>query len=1327
MPLREVLEDGLRPEELALEAQTATESDFQDDPTALAAVSPEGAPEARSGPSPLGFNSTQFQRMRQENARAIAAKEKEARGFWDVAGAAIENEWVGSALERRGERMQFESFDPNYKLKKEVIEQLARTYSDRELEYLSASVSDRDYQDRLKDIEEDRERHKIIADAGGYGIAASLAAAIVDPTMLAAGFVSGPLATSSKSGRIMNALRSGGVVGLEGAAAEAVLTEFDTQKDWSDMYVAALGGFVLGGGIGALSRTKARAEDTNADKVASRIDDIDVVNKDFSDQWSFRQAQEVSLKIEGKEFKDALPVDHLQLYKQKLAYESNTGLMGAKELDKYHTRVPAMKQQLKDLETAKKAEIAEYWAKAGVNRGVARQMDEARVDEIVQRYDLQREEVQIQLDRLEAKMDKHTTALNAKLELEAMQSTTVDSQLKRMLKDAAKISTVRYPTKAEIAEVKAESIKFDKEFDAKWVPEPEAPKAEPGRDVGAAQTREEQLASRRVYVSNVVAEEEKDWIADAINSTYTHTRSNGTNWTRGIPDVMLSDYSRLDNSPSLEVRALNQVFNENSQGVANGYSVSVLRHVNNLKIRKAGKNAQDRGFARYLQEKDIGSVKGYVDPKIRRSFDEQVASAVKGLTPEDELPESVKIAVQGFRDQIWEAGRLRKEAGELGFEKLSRDANYYPDIMQAEAISDLVYNRGWLPEEVRELIARGYREGNNELTEKQARLMAWIKYDNVFNSQLYDGDVKAIFRANSAAEAERLLKDAKVPQDMIDAFFEEAMSKEDWASVSNRARESLNINWSTKYTNSEGDTISIAEVMNRNVGQVLEAYTNESAFGAALAEKGIRSEGQLRRIMYDMKKRALNDIAYGAEGEAARVGISDQFQILENSITQLKGKPLVDYASRGWGQVNRLGRALLDATAIVRLQQVGFASIPELARGITSAGLTEILRAVPGAGAFRIPGRIPRDPVSLRHMREDMAELEEMVGFLGEEDFNRTFSIRSDDFGSEANSRFMQKLDNTIEGTRRVSQWVSMHQTIQGGMEKIVARAVSRRLLKDAVGKRNMSRSMRDQIRLAGMTTERWKEISDWVKANPKTDSFNGRPIEVWNYAAMPKDMQKDMQVLLTRLNNRNVQKGLVGESNSMWLGPLGRFLTQFKTFSLVSLEKQFIADMRGDKAAMVANFMWGAGLAYAAYMAQMNLRALGMPEDKADEYLEKYTTGKNLVWGVVNKQSQLAAAGVVFDAGIMTGALPIEMFDANRYGYQTGRLDSMVPALGYANDVLKTGGAAANLGYDVFREDADMEESFKEFVNKGRKITPFTNTIFFGEYMKNITGLSEE
>lgn len=219
----------------------------------------------------------------------------------------------------------------------------------------------------------------------------------------------------------------------------------------------------------------------------------------------------------------------------------------------------------------------------------------------------------------------------------------------------------------------------------------------------------------------------------------------------------------------------------------------------------------------------------------------------------------------------------------------------------------------------------------------------------------------------------------------------------------------------------------------------------------------------------------------------------------------------------------------------------------------------------------------------------------------------------------------------------------------------------------------------------------------------------------------MPEDIRRDIQVALNRLLDRSVQKANVGELNVSWLGAMGRYLTQFRTFSLISLEKQLVADMRGDAASMPAKFLYGTGLSMASYYSQMNIRALALPEDKREAYLEKTLTGANLYWGIFNKHSMLAAAGIFNDAGIATGMLPKEAYDSTRYGYLNNNVDAVIPSLGLINDTLSVMGSAAGVAGAAYRDES-VKDASKQLAHDLIKITPYSQTIGFSEYIKNIT-----
>lgn len=1305
-------------------------------PRTLSQVVSEGgkfAVEDREAPTYMGIRRTLSKSMDEAfstyREKALAEQKAQAEptpGFWGVASAALDSEWVAPAAERWWDRNVRGNQDEKFVMGPDVMKELVTQYNDNEMKYLAGSFSQDDLDSRKQDIKEDRDRSLVLDNAGVGGLGARIVAGVFDPTMIAAAILTGPAAVSQKAGRVANILRMGGVTAAESAATEALLLSGDTQRNWNDVAIAGISGGILGGAIGSFRRTSVAGKAEEA--VVSTLDDVDATLSKAGRQMQVDEAIATHLNARAAGVDAAVLQDARDAYRMKVSVDASGPGLRTKQVKSLETKLQTSKSELKASKAESQKAINALWDEldTAINSGAKNANEllryiDARVDKIEANQAARELHLSSKIQGAEERLAAGNKTAEAKARLKEWDSMTPEQQANHLYPDEAPMAKAYKEMKAKSARDADEAfIKSEAALAKKY--KPEEPVDTEAKSVSAAAAVE---PKGDIFDMGEHAKEDS-WLGNAIDRLQAHEVGSEANFTKGIPSIMLSDYTNLMKAKNLDTRALVDTFLENPQSAASGKTVSALQWLNDKIIRKAQGASLDRGFDLYAKELGISRGRAYMSRNMREEYETKVAMAVKGLTPEEDLPESIKMARDGVARQLSQALRLRKDAGELGFEKVSENKNYFPDIMSTENFNRINLTAGWDEAQWKKLIAKGYQSGANELTDAQANLIAHIKYKNMVSSQLYDGDAKAVFNAKSAAEANTFLKAANVPQDLIDAFFTDVFTKEDWASVSKRARASLHIDWNAEHTY-QGSTVRISDLMNTNVGQVVEAYTNEASFGAAMAEMGIKSEAMLSRVITQAKKSAMNE---AAANEVSVADVKALFQRFENSLTLLRGKSLVDYYGR-FATANKAGRVLLDATALLRLQQVGFSTIPELARVITSAGLSTVLSAVPGSGMFRNPFNraAGREYKSLKSMNKEMEDIEELVGFIGEDSFNRTFSVRPDEEGSEIANRWAGYLDKGLEASKNISQYVSGHHLIQGGFEKIAARAVNRRLLKDALGSQKMNSALRGQLRAAGMSDQRWSDISDWVKANKGSQEFNWRKVNTWNLDAMPTDMKRDLQVSMARIFNKNIQKGFVGESNTSWMGPLGRFLTQFKSFPLMSLEKQLIADVRGDKVAAASTFLWGLGLAYVAYTSQMNLRAMGMEEGKRETYLDEALNPANLAWGVFNKHSQLASVGLVTDYAAMFGMMPAGLMDENRYGFQKSNITGIAPVLGVGKDVMSTADSLATLGGALtgVGEEDDVEAASKGFAKNLRKILPFTNTIVIGEGLKTISGLNED
>lgn len=185
------------------------------------------------------------------------ASERQRPGFIGAlvgsAGAAIGEQspsaWIYRSLERR---FAADSFDVGW------------TPDEKEWERITAGIPE-DYHDEFTTVYNRAEaellrsqlldktaRRRKLAEAGYAGIAAEVGAAILDPTALSVGVLSGGIGWAEKGSRITRMVRSGLIAGATEAGIEGALATMDPGRDHTDVLFAGAFGFILGGGIAGI-------------------------------------------------------------------------------------------------------------------------------------------------------------------------------------------------------------------------------------------------------------------------------------------------------------------------------------------------------------------------------------------------------------------------------------------------------------------------------------------------------------------------------------------------------------------------------------------------------------------------------------------------------------------------------------------------------------------------------------------------------------------------------------------------------------------------------------------------------------------------------------------------------------------------------------------------------------------------------------------------------------------------------------------------------------------------------------------------------------------
>ena len=1269
-------------------------------------------------------------------AQKVEPKEVSDGELWD---AATDSEWVSSGLSRMYDRPEQ---DPNWSVDKETKQDLGLYYNEREQDYIGKADSEADLQQRYAEVSEFREREKLFQSQGWRGVGYQLGAAIVDPTMIATALVTGGLSTTARVGRVASILRSAGYAAAEGAAVETFLMQTDTNRDWSDVAFSALASGALGGLGGAftykpiakemeLVKLKAEKEQLLQRAVESVQERRAYIEKQVVAKRDYEAKLTEADKAEAARVKriEDRAVNQADDFTVRATQQVADDILPKKSRESITTRLKQIEEELVDLDGRVADDTDVYWtdielAATGRGKSTAQANNQLRFatersdrigHDALDEIDNLREEQ----DHLRQLLDSHEEAVGVRDELEDVKGMSTEELIEHFSPDQAIEREAALQSRARIQDMRKQSEEDDW-FDA----HPKEKDAE-GDEVSSMPDNDGNLSAAKTKRnptyedSRLKNEEEIDWYNNMIDEYENYNSKFGDNYVKYIPTWLLSDYSKLQKLAKEvpAIRGLAHLMFENPQGNSRGKTVSILSYTYDKQIRAAGRNAIDVGYGKWLKEQGTNAVSGTMDKAKRDKFEKLVMLEVRGVLSPEQSSDAIKHAAAGAADQFWAGGKMRKDNGVLGFENLERNDNYVPDV-HSKAGYRQAFQDGWYEDDIKGVLARGYLAGDNDVTEAQAKLIANLKWANMSESIIKEGDHRVVFTARSREGTKKLLKEAKVPDDVIDTFLEEIGDKQDWASISDRARKSLHID-RTATLRRNGKTLTVNDLMENNISKLLESYTTESSASAAFGRVGIHSDGMFERLIEEAQLEGAALLANPNAGVSySQKELSRSIRILRDGKKLIENKPVVDYHGEA-GQANKYGRMLLDATAILRLQQVAFAQIPETARVMQAAGIADFIKGVPGSNTFRNPFKLESGRgKDFELQRVAMQDVERIMGFVGEQDMGQAFSVRSGEVGSEGAGRIEGAIDVGIEGARRVSQVASGFHMTQGMLEKAHAMSMFNRMQDFLIDGRKLTRRMKSQLDSVS-SKEQQESWTKWLKDNHtmKADKYTGKEERSWNFENMPPDMKEDISVMFQRMQNQNVQKGLTGETSSEWFGPMSRFFTQFRSYSLVSLEKQLISGIRGDKAAETSLFLASTGMAYAAYMSQIWLRSASMED--GEEYFDEMTSPKALAWGVFNKHPQLASLGMVSDVALLSGVAPAELYDANRFGFQSGNLTSVIPAAGVVEDVLRTTKAGASLGWDFLRDDSDVGEGAVDFWNQARRVIPLTNTVYFGEYTK--------
>jgi len=375
--------------------------------------------------------------------------------------------------------------------------------------------------------------------------------------------------------------------------------------------------------------------------------------------------------------------------------------------------------------------------------------------------------------------------------------------------------------------------------------------------------------------------------------------------------------------------------------------------------------------------------------------------------------------------------------------------------------------------------------------------------------------------------------------------------------------------------------LRIMDMMHTDLGS---AYASKQRYWigrAASAKRGFPSEEAFHKAIDELKK-------HGSDRGMEAKDIKADVARLEAGWKMILGRPIENMDHFGETAM----RVVRKAVQVSMLGKLGIAQAAETGRVMSACGVDNIMQGIPlikDMIADLFDGRL--DTVALKDFESFF------LGKIGDEHYMQHPDFRVDDFG-HAISKAEKQLDRAAYWLSAASGWRGVY--IQ--QKKLLMNHLAGRMY-DWFANETISKAQLEDL---GIPIHQVEAIRDAMLENCKFDKDG--ILLTYNLDNWDPDLRETIGMALHRKSHNAIQGILAGET-PLWINTgLGKFLGQFKTFSLAALAKQTIHDWNmykeGDREAALA-FQFMLASATMAQIARVGFNAATRPADERMDYLE--------------------------------------------------------------------------------------------------------------------------
>lgn len=623
--------------------------------------------------------------------------------------------------------------------------------------------------------------------------------------------------------------------------------------------------------------------------------------------------------------------------------------------------------------------------------------------------------------------------------------------------------------------------------------------------------------------------------------------------------------------------------------------------------------AYEDNFHIYRQSRGQGWMQfAFGNGALRQQFDIEVAAELRARARPDlyasTAPDSVRQAADYMAAGYKLMGEEQVRAGTLGSQNIKPgDPSYFPQHVSSAKIQRLDVNqqaafRGIISEQARTMFG-----WDQKFSDYFGRRYLESAIDRAAGN--YDVPVN-LTHQSAGGFVEDLLENMRAGAAKEDIARIDKASQKFARGGAGFTKGRLNFDVMSTYKLDDGSEVRLLDIMDTDMVGMYRAYARRSAGEIALQQYGIAGSHGLKTI------RKYLAIAH----DAGRI-TNDELGAFDQIAAEFLNTPF------GKHQGNMMDNLRI-ITSTIKLGGMGITQFGEYGNGIAALGWGRVLTSVKD---------IPRLMGEIGTIRKGG----EVHGLLSSIEKQQGFEAGMDSF---ILTRALDVKDNDVQmygreglglGTR-VIRGASHAQAILSGHRMVTAvqvRGMSEQIIRKAF---RFIKAGQEDTALADMGFS--PELRAAVKGSiDKMAKFNGDEIVSLDIFAgdLTPAQRQELVGVINRGSAQIIQQTYIGETGKWAHDGFLKLLTQFRTFSLTAVEKQWGRNLRNYGALKSMMFLMGA-MSFAApiHMARVHARMLGMSEADREAYAEKYLSPAAIAQATMTYASAAGFGGDIWDIG---------------------------------------------------------------------------------------------